>query len=212
MRLRTSMSVTLCVAAIGLALTGCSASRAGRPATTSPANPVSTTRAGGATPTPASSQPVAGSGSRCRRANLSFSLGASMAEPGTGQWTQVVDLTNESPSACTMTGFPGVDLVGVADGQQNYTWPLTRASANYASASNQGISTVTLQPGATAHFEVRYHRRTPGDGSSLLEVAKIVITPPNDYTQAALTWHQDVVLQDAATHPGTYLMPVVSGS
>jgi len=40
----------------------------------------------------------------------------------------------------------------------------------------------------------------------------VVITPPDDYTQAELTWQQDVVLQDAATHPGTYLMPVVSGS
>jgi len=39
-----------------------------------------------------------------------------------------------------------------------------------------------------------------------------VITPPNDYTQAELTWNQAVVLQDAATHPGTYIMPVVSGS
>jgi hypothetical protein len=30
--------------------------------------------------------------------------------------------------------------------------------------------------------------------------------------QGSLDWAQGVVLQDAATHPGTYVMPVASGS
>ena len=111
-----------------------------------------------------------------------------------------------------MEGFPGVDLVGVANGQENYTWPMVRSSASYASSSHQGISTVTLKPGGTAHFDLRYLPPAAGDGNSLIGVDKMVITPPNDYSSANLTWHQDVILQDAATHPGTYIMPVVSGS
>jgi Protein of unknown function (DUF4232) len=215
MRFRTSMSVALCV--FGFGVVGCSpgssSSSSGGSATTSPANPGSTAQAAGAgTSTPASSQQpqAAGSGSTCQPANLSFTLGAKIG--ATTQPTQVVDLTNKGSSACTMEGFPGVNLVGAANGQKNYTWPLARSSASYASENHQGISIVTLQPGGTAHFELRYLPGAPGDGNNHISVGKMVITPPNDYTQGEMTWNQDVVLQDAATHPGTYIMPVVSGS
>jgi hypothetical protein len=218
MRSRTPMSVALCVFAVGLGVAGCSpggsGSSSGGPATTSSANPGSAAQAGAGTSAPASSrQPRAdGSGSRCQPANLSLTLGAKIGGTTTAQPTQVVDLTNEGSSACTMEGFPGVDLVGVADGQRNYTWPLARSSASYARESHQGISEVTLRPGGTAHFDLRYLPGAPGDGNNLISVDKMVITPPNDYTQAEMTWDQGVVLQDAATHPGTYIMPVVSGS
>jgi Protein of unknown function (DUF4232) len=121
-------------------------------------------------------------------------------------------MTNKSASACTMQGFPGVDLVGVANGQQNYTWSMARASASFASQSHQGIAKVTLRPGQTAHFQLRYLPGTPGDGSNLIRVVKMVITPPDDFTQAQLTWNQDVILQDGATHPGTFILPVVAGA
>jgi hypothetical protein len=136
----------------------------------------------------------------CQPTDLSFALGAKSG--GTGQQTQVVDLTNKGSSACTMDGFPGVDLVGIASGQQDYTWSLVRKSVGY--------SEVTLQPGATAHFDLIY---LPGaaDGSGAILVNKMVLTPPNDFTQAEVTWNQSVVLQDGATHPGTYISPVVSG-
>ena len=208
---RLSMSVALCVFSVGLGVAGCSsASSSSSQATTSPANPGSTAQAEAGTSTPASSQ-VAASGSRCQPDSLSLTLGAKL-DGTTTQPTQVVDLTNKGSSACTMEGFPGVDLVGVAAGKQSYTWPLTRSSASFASQSGQGISEVTLQPGGTAHFELRYLPPAAGDGNSLIGVDKMVITPPNDYSSANLTWHQDVVLQDAATHPGTFIMPVASGS
>jgi hypothetical protein len=218
MRLRASMSVALCVLAAGFGVVGCSPGGSGSSgsdsATTSPTDPASTAQAGAGTATPASPQQpqAASSGGRCQPANLSLTLGARIGGTTTTQPTQVVDLTNEGSSACTMEGFPGVDLVGVADGQENYTWPVVRSSASYARESHQGISEVTLQPGGIAHFDLRYLPGAPGDGNNLISVDKMVITPPNDYNQAELTWHQDVVLQDAATHPGTYIMPVVSGS
>ena len=218
MRLPPSMSVALCVFAIGLGAVGCSPSGSGSsssgPATTSPTDPGSTAQARAGTSTPASSQQprAAASGSNCQPANLSFTLGAKIGGTNTTQPTQVVDLTNEGSSACTMEGFPGVDLVGVADGQENYTWPLVRSSASYARSSHQGISKVTLKPGGTAHFDLRYLPGAPGHGNKLISVHKMVITPPNDYTQAELTWRRYVILQDAATHPGTYIMPVMSGS
>jgi hypothetical protein len=218
MRFCTSMSVTLCVFAVGLGVAGCSpsgsGSSSGDSATTSPANPSSTAQAGAgtSTQTPSQQPQAAGSDSKCQPANLSFTLGAKIGGTTTTQPTQVVDLTNEGSSACTMEGFPGVDLIGVADGQKSYAWPMARSSASYASENHQGISEVTLQPGGTAHFDLRYLPGAPGDGNNLISVDKMVITPPNDYTQGEMTWQQDVVLQDAATHPGTYIMPVVSGS
>jgi hypothetical protein len=37
------------------------------------------------------------------------------------------------------------------------------------------------------------------------------VTPPNDFTHASVSWNQSVLLQDGATHPGTYIKPVVPG-
>jgi len=160
-------------------------------------------QAGSSSSAPASSPPAqaAGSDGTCQPGDLAYALGAKTGT--TSQPTQTVDLTNRASAACTMTGFPGVDLVGAANGQQNYTWSLERQSKSY--------STVTLAPGGTAHFDLIYLPGTSG-GSGDITVFKMVITPPNDYTEGELTWNQSVVLQDGATHPGTYISPVVSGS
>jgi hypothetical protein len=136
----------------------------------------------------------------CQAARLSYALGSKSGSRG--QITQVVNLTNKGSSACTMRGFPGVDLVGAANGKKNYTWPLDRQSARY--------STVTLAPGKTAHFNLVYLIGTSGDGVNIA-VHDIVITPPNDYSHAEVRWNQSVLLQDAATYPGTYVGPVISG-
>lgn len=212
MRFRTSMSMAVCVCAAGLGVVGCSpnnsSSSAGGSATTGSG---STTQAGSGTSAPASSQQaqVAANLSKCQAANLSFTL-ADNRQLVPGQRIQVVDMTNKGSSACTMQGFPGVDLIGVALDQPNYDWTLVHSSAT-------GVK-VTLRPGATAHFDLVY---LPGDLASgdIISVQRLVITTPGDPNvnsdadiQGNLAWSQDVVLQDAATHPGTYIMPVASGS
>ena len=204
----TTVAVTLTTA--GFIVAGCS-TNAGSPATTSATTPAATASSA-ATPSsiaqvssqpaaPPSSQPAPAAGSAtCQATNLGYALGAVTGT--SAQRTQVVELTNKGSSACTLDGFPGVDLTGIANGQQDYTWSLVRQSASY--------STVTLQPGGTAHFSLIY---LPGTSASTdITVTKLVMTPPNDYTQAELTWNQSVVLQDGATHPGTYITPVLGGS
>lgn len=191
--------------AAGLAVAGCSptsGTAASSTATTAPASPTavngSATRAAHPA-SPAASQQARPAGGTCQAAQLSYTLGALT---GTSQRTQVVDLTNKGSSACTLQGFPGVDLHGAANGQQDFTWSLVRQSAPY--------SAVTLAPGQTGHFSLIY---LPGTSASTdITVSKLVITPPNAYTQGQLTWNQSVVLQDGATHPGTYITPVVAGS
>jgi hypothetical protein len=112
-------------------------------------------------------------------------------------------MTDKGSAACTMDGFPGVDLVGAANGQQSYSWSLERSSASY--------SQVTLQPGGTAHFDFVYLPAAAGDSSDIA-VTKIVLTPPNTFTHTMMTWKQSVLLQDGATHPGTYIGPVTAGA
>jgi hypothetical protein len=198
MRLRTSVAAAVSVAAAGFMVAGCNSSGSSSAAATSAA--ASTVPTAPASGTSSQGQ-AAGGGGICQTANLTYSLGPSSS--ATSQRTQTVTMTNSGSSACTLQGFPGVDLVGAANGQQNYSWPLVRSSATY--------SAVTLQPGGTAHFDLMY---LPGGSgtSGNISVVKMVITPPNDYTQAELTWDQSVVLQDGATHPGTFITPVTSGS
>jgi hypothetical protein len=117
--------------------------------------------------------------------------------------TQAVDLTNQGSAACTMNGFPGVDLVGAANGKQDYSWSLQRQSASY--------SQVTVAPGGTAHFNLIYLPNVAGDGIDF-KVTTLMITSPNTFSHTGLAWPQAVLLQDGATHPGTFITPVVSGS
>jgi len=214
---RTPVVASICIAGVGLLAVGCSsngssgsasasataqattASASAQPAIPSTAHPAASAPAHPATPTPAN--PVSGTAT-CTVSVLSFALGAKTGATGE-QMTQVVDLTNKGSAACAMKGFPGVDLVGVANGQPNYSWSLARSSARYAQ--------VTLKPGGTAHFDLMYLPYASGGGTGFT-VVKLVLTPPNTFTQAQVTWSQNVLLQDGATHPGTFIGPVTAGA
>lgn len=207
MKLHPAMAAAAGLVATGFIVTGCgpsSGSSAGSPSSAaSSAAPASSAPQSAARPasSPSSQQgQAAGGGATCQANALSYALGAVSGTPT--QRTQVVDLTNKGTAACTLQGFPGVDLHGSANGKQGYTWSLERQSARYAP--------VTLQPGQTAHFSIIYLPDHSPSGD--MTVNKLVITPPNDYTQAELTWNQSVLLQDGATRPGTYVTPVVAGS
>ena len=206
MQFRKPVAASACLFSAGLLAAGCSSSSSGS-STSSPA----ATGTGSASATPAASQAsatatataqAAGATATCTVSVLNVTLGT---KTGTGdeQTTQTVVLTNKGSSSCTMDGFPGVDLAGATGGQKNYSWPLTRSSATY--------STVTLKAGDSAHFDLVYLPFAAGDGTELA-VTKIVLTPPNTTSQASLTWSQPVLLQDAATHPGTWITPVTAGS
>jgi hypothetical protein len=172
MRFRTSAAVAISVAVAGIT--------------------VATSQAAMAAPQPAQSLRT------CAEAQLRYSFGGRYGNPT--QRIQVIKLTNKGSSACTLRGFPGVELIGTVLKTKNYRWPLVQQRAHY--------STVTLRPGRTAHFNLIYLPFAAGDGNPIA-VREIVIIPPNDSRHATLTWHQQVLLQDAATHPGTYNSPVV---
>jgi hypothetical protein len=220
LRTRRGTAVTGLALAAGLTVAGCSSASSGSssaaasattasvtatpassaPMTSASAVPATSSAGPAASPSPSLSGSAAAAGI-CQPAHLRLRLGA--ARGGDGQQTMAVVLVNAGSSACAMTGFPGVDLVGAASGKQDYRWSLTRSSAHYA--------TVTVEPGQAAHFDLTYLPGVTGDGTNLT-VRTIFITPPNAFTQAQVTWHQSVLLQDGATHPGTYISPVAAGS
>jgi Protein of unknown function (DUF4232) len=198
--------------AVGIGLAACSSASSSSSTSAQASADATTTAAASATAAASTAAASTGSAStasasaaaaaapgKCQTADLRVALGASS---GTSQPTQTVTLTNEGSSACTMVGFPGVNLYGSSQGVKDYQWPLRRASQSY--------SKVTLQPGGTAHFGLVY---LPAEsGNIILQVTKVIITPPNEYTSTDLSWSKGIILQDGATHPGTFITPVVSGA
>jgi hypothetical protein len=150
----------------------------------------STEDAGGGTSTAAA----------CATSDLDFSwVSGGKQDPagGVGQYDAVVALKNKSGHACAMHGYPGVDLVN--SGTQ---WSLTRASAP--------VKTVTLAGGASAQFTITYLAWRKGDSAAFAPTT-VVITPPNQRSSYDIPWKWgQILLQDGATHPGTYVGPVHS--
>ncbi|MCA1220970.1 DUF4232 domain-containing protein [Streptomyces sp. 8L] len=138
----------------------------------------------------------ASGGGRCHTSGLSFAVAPGSGAQSVGsQGAVVIKMTNTSSSACTMNGYPGLDLL--AGGE---TWSLGRQAAT--------PRTVTVQPGGSTSFTITYLPFEKGDGQEF-DVKTIVITPPNETTSAKLAWDfQPVLRQDGATHPGTYVGPV----
>jgi hypothetical protein len=128
----------------------------------------------------------------------SSQLGYSWADSGSGTGQQkhaVVAFTNKSGHSCTMYGFPGVDLVN--SGQK---WSLPRTNAT--------PKRVTLASGASTNFAITFLVPAQGDSTDFTPTT-VVVTAPNQRTSFDLPWHGGaVVLQDGATHPGSFIGPV----
>ncbi|MFD7541975.1 DUF4232 domain-containing protein [Streptomyces sp. NPDC059819] len=138
-------------------------------------------------------------GTRCRTAQLAFAVApGSGAQSKGSQGAVTVTLTNKGAKSCVMKGYPGVDLVGGPT-----RWSLTRQTS-------ESPSTVTVRPGATTTFVIFYLPFDKGDGQEF-RPKSIVITPPDETHSHSLPWtYSSVLLQDGATHPGTYVGPVGS--
>jgi hypothetical protein len=100
------------------------------------------------------------SGSTCQTSNLSFSSSGGMA-----QGEVLINLKNVGSAACTMHGFPGVDLKG-QDGTVS------------ASRSQMSAPAVTLSPGQTTNFTLHYPPNNTG--GSGVTFTSVIVTPPNE--------------------------------
>ncbi|WP_031516720.1 DUF4232 domain-containing protein [Streptomyces sp. NRRL F-5123] len=217
------------VLAAGVALTGCSSGKDGDKSDAAPSATVTSADAGAtptagsdtaATPTsaPASAPATkAGNGgtgdsagssdaaARCRTADLGFSFGPDSGAQAVGSPGGIgVVMTNKGSGTCSLKGFPGVDIVS-ASGTH---WSLTRQA--------KSTGKVTLKPGSAASFEITYLPFDAGNsgGSVAFHAASILVTPPDETHSTTLKWDgfADVMDQSGATHPGTYVGPVVAGN
>ncbi|MBZ4020427.1 DUF4232 domain-containing protein [Streptomyces purpurogeneiscleroticus] len=113
------------------------------------------------------------------------------------QETATVWFKNNGSAACTISGFPGVQLKGT-DGT---TWDLRR--------SGKKPVPVTLKPGANTHFTFQLLPSTRDDDRKL-EPATVVVTPPNEKQHFELKWPYGgaILDQSGATRPGTFVNPV----
>ncbi|MFF1706745.1 DUF4232 domain-containing protein [Streptomyces sp. NPDC058252] len=135
--------------------------------------------------------------SRCHTGGLGFSFGSGDGKVSSSDDQQqlVVVLKNKTSAACTVQGFPGVDLKS-----SKGSWSLTRTSAT--------PKKVTLAAGTSTTFTLTFLPWTQDSGTEF-KATSVVITPPNETTSATLTWPGgSVLLQDGATHPGSYTGPV----
>ena len=78
---------------------------------------------------------------QCTTTDLKLTIGASQGAAGTSYYP--LDFTNESSSACTMYGYPGVSFVTGAQGSQ--------IGAPAGREPGIGLAMLTLAPGATAN-------------------------------------------------------------
>jgi hypothetical protein len=134
---------------------------------------------------------------RCHTAGLGFSFGSGDGKVSSSDDQQhlAVVLKNKTSAACTVQGFPGVDLKSSGG-----SWSLTRSGAT--------PKKVTLAAGSSATFTISFLPWNEGSGTEF-KATSVVVTPPNETTSATLTWPGgSVLLQDGATHPGTYTGPV----
>ncbi|MFF7602361.1 DUF4232 domain-containing protein [Streptomyces mirabilis] len=218
MRLFHAATALAATSALALTLTACgngSGNDASGDQSSAPASSPSATATGGAPAENADATKDAGSStgggtgtttggsgggagaSRCHTAGLSFSFGAGDGKVSSSDDQQqlAVVLKNKTSAACTIQGFPGVDLKSSGD-----SWSLTRSGAT--------PKKVTLAAGSSTTFTITFLPWNQGSGTEF-KATSVVVTPPNETTPTTLAWPGgSVLLQDGATHPGTYTGPV----
>ncbi|MFD6390784.1 DUF4232 domain-containing protein [Nocardia sp. NPDC060259] len=136
----------------------------------------------------------------------SSSLQAQLAPHPTstsGQAVQQITLTNVSTTACILAGFPDLTLVGTGRNTttgtitEQYRWPLQNAVRD--------APEVAMPPSGTAQVSITYLNGR--GGSANLDVTAIELELPGSTTRINIPWDKEVLLQDAATRPGTYSGP-----
>ncbi|WP_340377431.1 DUF4232 domain-containing protein [Streptomyces sp. SS7] len=143
---------------------------------------------------------------RCHTADLKagFALGDD-AKPEMGQTEKQTQafiwFTNKSDRTCTLSGFAGVDMVGAQ--KTDGTWSLARSS--------KAPVKLVLEQGDTVDFSITLLPVAASTPKAQKFVpAKFLVTPPNETAHFTLTWPfgGQILKQDAATHPGTYVNPI----
>ncbi len=125
-------------------------------------------------PCPAGPQPLG----RCRTSVLAVKAYGLAGGGAAGSQGGAFGIVDHGTVACTMHGYPGMQLLG-ADGEP---LPTTVIRGQYEVVDAVPEQTVTLAPGAQAFFYYMYSDVLGGGCPAACSMASAVeITPPNDY-------------------------------
>jgi len=119
-----------------------------------------------------------------------------------GQGKLEVTLTNTAQQACAVQGFLRIDLIGPEDPTFGPAYQLPHQEGEPAR--------LTVEPGGAVSSLITY---LPG-GQDGWVPETIVVTPRDIYNQLETPWPAGVSVQrqDGATHPGTYVGPLLPAS
>jgi hypothetical protein len=138
---------------------------------------------------------------RCATTSLDVSLGTTKTVVNT-QYQVPIVFTNVSGTPCSLLGFPGTEF-GAAGG---LPVDLVRTSAKPAR--------VNLPPGGQAHAVLTYLAGPDPacDAGGPWIPSTLTVTPPDDTTSVQIPWPGGSVddCQTGATHPGSYIGPVIA--
>jgi hypothetical protein len=138
---------------------------------------------------------------RCATTSLDVALGSAKNVVNT-QYQIPIVLTNVASSPCSLLGFPGAEF-GAAG---SLPVDLVRTSAKPVR--------VTLGPAGQAHAVLTYLAGPDPacDAGGPWIPSTLTITPPDDTTSVQIPWPGGSVddCQTGATHPGSYIGPVVT--
>ncbi|MFZ3568962.1 DUF4232 domain-containing protein [Streptomyces sp. BH097] len=127
----------------------------------------------------------------CKTANLAFD-----SAHGMGEGTLIVSMRNTG-DACSLKGFPGVDLRS-----EQASGPLSAKRSELASPS------VVLGGGETTRFTLHFPPNTTG--GSGVDVTSLDVTPPNETHSARLKVGINLPVSDGADQK-VYVDPVGTG-
>lgn len=173
------------VGALALVLAGCSDDGdGGAAAPTAPASVVTVTETVSASPTAsasASATKTSTAGNECGPSDLSGTVVA--GDAGAGQRRATLVLTNTSEDACTITGYPGLQLT---------TSSGAKVPTKTVRVSTPAPKKVTVAPGASAAatltFGVVPAGSEPTSGPCEQEASKLRVIPPDARTAVVTDW------------------------
>lgn len=177
------MWVTVCAAGLGIAACGGSSSSTSSSSTPAAASTTSTVTktatATTATSTQTAATATAAAVSTCATARLRLSLASAQGAAGTAY--MYYDLTNIGPSACSMSGYPGV---AVLDARGH----IVQHAAKRGARQPAPVTRVTLRPEEHARFLVNSTDVIPSPGCpKSYSGTTLQVYPPNQRTALLLS-------------------------
>lgn len=176
-------------------------------AKTAASTPVSTSAGAPVSASAGAGNDKGGGVQRCATDKLKLEVGPPVENPDSpGQYDLQLTFRNISGTTCALYGVPGVDLVGPND-PNGPVYHLTRI--------DNGPKYNEVPAGSAASASITFLRDGDGaigsNGSTDWTPNTIVTTPPGQTTQLSAAWPAgyNVLRQDEATHPGTYVNGVL---